>query len=119
MTPSTAGQLRKMLEIAGGVTLGSAFAVSTVVQAKVWRSIHGGGADSEHEDFKIRIEARRLELKKEEVVEQERILRKLEQAHEQLQKEQDDVRAIHGHTAVITNPLALEDGEGSESTSST
>ena len=108
-------QLQRMLEVAGGVTLSLALGVSTVVQARVWRAIQGGRMQDEHEDYKIRVEARRLELKKQEVVKQEMILQQLEQAHEQMQKEQADVRAMHEHASKALESLdGSQDGQGDE-----
>ena len=86
-----------MLEFVGGVLLAFAFGSSTVVQVRVWSAISKGGKDGEHKDFKIRTEERRLEKKKEEVVEQEVIIQQLKDAHELMQNEMADVKAMHDH----------------------
>ena len=57
----------------------------------------GGGKDGEPEDYKLRIEARRLKLKKQEALDQQTILRNLEQVHEQTEKDAADVRAMNDH----------------------
>ena len=86
-----------MLEVAGGVTLALALAVSLLVELQMWRAIRNGGKDTEHEDYKIRIEARRIENKKRELLEHEAVLEKLQEAHELVEKEKADVKAMHDH----------------------
>ena len=98
-----------MLELVGGVTLAFALSASTMVQARIWRAISNGGKDGEHKDFKIRTEARRLEKKKEEVVEQEVMLQQLQDAYERMQNEMADVKAMHDHEKGAT-----EAGAGQE-----
>lgn len=104
-----AGQLRWMLELVGGLTLTFALGASTVVQARIWRAISNGGKDGEHKDFKIRTEARRLEKKKEELVEQEVILQKLQDAHERMQNEMADVKSMHDHEKDATDVGARQE----------
>ena len=84
-----------MLELAGGLTVGLALSIATVVEVRVWWAIQSGGKDGEHADYKIRIEARRLKAKREEVVEQVAILQKLEELHKLMEKEKADVKAMH------------------------
>jgi cell division protein FtsI/penicillin-binding protein 2 len=92
-----AGQFRDVLEVAGGVTLALALAVSLLVELQMWRAIRNGGKETEHEDYKIRIEARRIENKKRELLEHEAVLEKLKEAHELVEKEKADVKAMHDH----------------------
>ena len=47
--------------------------------------------------YKIRIEARRIENKKRELLEHEAVLEKLKEAHELVEKEMVDVKAMHDH----------------------
>ena len=111
------------------MTLALALAVSLLVELQMWRAIRNGGKDTEHEDYKIRIEARRIENKKRELLEHEAVLEKLKEAHELVEKEKADVKAMHDHEqptndaedvadpdrAVFANPLTIDtdvdDGE--------
>jgi hypothetical protein len=86
-----------VLEVVGGMTLAVALAVSLLVELQMWRAIRNGGKDTEHEDYKIRIEARRIENKKRELLEHEAVLEKLQEAHELVEKEKADVKAMHDH----------------------
>eukprot|EP01043_Picozoa_sp_COSAG02_P103775 COSAG02_NODE_39778_length_413_cov_0.624204_2_plen_111_part_01 len=97
LSPREAGQLRWMLELVGGLTLAFALGISTVVQWLVWRSIHSGGENDEHGDFKIRIESRRLETMQHNIEEQKVISQKLKEAHELRLEEKKDVKAMHEH----------------------
>lgn len=106
-----AGRFKSALEVAGGLTLASALGVSVVVQVQVWRAVRSEGEDGEHDDFKVRTEMRRMESMKKAVEEQETIIAKLREAHELLDKEKRDVRAMHRHEEDGEDPPAAKGTE--------
>lgn len=127
LTRREAGHFRKVLEFAGGLTLATALAISTVVQARVWNIVRSDGKADEHSDFRIRTEARRLKSMESAIQEQRTILAKLHEAHELLEKEKLDVRTMHHHgdstdgveeqpmeALSFTNPLQADNDRESE-----
>ena len=116
MALGTASRFRAVLELAGGITLATALAMSLLVQVRVWRAVTSDGDEDEDEDFKIRTEERRRQEMKQALEEQEVIIAKLREARVVLRKEKADVEAMHDH-AEVANPLQpdafeVEDGEG-------
>ena len=71
-----------MLESMGAAVLALALAVATVVEVRIVRAITRPLAEGEHEDYKIRTEALRLEDMKKAAEEQALILAKLAEAHD-------------------------------------
>ena len=104
------------------MTLALALAISLLVELQMWRAIHSGGKGTEHKDYKIRIEARRIKKKKNDLLEHEAVLKKLKEAHELVEKEKADVKAMHDHEhptndaedvadpdrTAFTNPLTID-----------
>ena len=113
MARGTASKFRAVLELAGGITLATALAMSLLVQVRVWRAVTSDGDEDEDEDFKIRTEERRRQEMKQALEEQEVIIAKLREARVVLRKEKADVEAMHDH-AEVANPLQAEDEEGGD-----
>ena len=121
MARGTASKFRAVLELAGGITLATALAMSLLVQVRVWRAVTSDGDEDEDEDFKIRTEERRRQEMKQALEEQEVIIAKLREARVVLRKEKADVEAMHDHAEVrehdhaeVANPLQQEDEEGGD-----
>jgi hypothetical protein len=97
-----------MLEAVGAGVLAFALGIATVVEVRIVRTITRPPVDNQHEDYKIRTEALRLEDMKKAAEEQEVILAMLTEAHDLKKKEQEDVRAMRHHEtaeAKFENPL--------------
>jgi hypothetical protein len=115
MARGTASKFRAVLELAGGITLATALAMSLLVQVRVWRAVTSDGDEDEDEDFKIRTEERRRQEMKQALEEQEVIIAKLREARVVLRKEKADVEAMHDH-AEVANPLQAEDDDEHQET---
>ena len=105
-----------MLEAVGAGVLAFALGIATVVEVRIVRTITRPPVDNEHEDYKIRTEALRLEDMKKAAEEQEVILAMLTEAHDLKKKEQEDVRAMRHHKTTVEkfeNPM-LEADPGPE-----
>jgi hypothetical protein len=84
--------------------------MSVLVQVRVWRAIRSDGDDDEHDDFKIRMEQRRQQEMEHTLEMQKVIVAKRVEARTVLSKEQEDVKAMHEHTASYPNPLQRDAG---------
>ena len=113
MARGTASKFRAVLELAGGITLATALAMSLLVQVRVWRAVTSDGDEDEDEDFKIRTEERRRVEMEQALEEQKVIIAKLREARVVLRKEKADVEAMHDH-AEVANPLQARDEEGGD-----
>lgn len=98
MTRDGARLFGELLEAGGAFVLALALGVATIVEVRVVQAVTRPPQDDEHEDYKIRTEARRLEDMKAAVEEQAVVLASLAEAHELKLKEQEDVRAMHHQT---------------------
>eukprot|EP01046_Picozoa_sp_COSAG06_P000148 COSAG06_NODE_4_length_41837_cov_204.557597_43_plen_136_part_00 len=112
MTRDGARLFGEVLEAGGAFVLALALGMATIVEVRIVRAVTMAPGDDEHNDYKIRTEARRLEDMKTAVEEQATVLASLTEAHKLKLKEQADVWAMHHQTkeatttaTAIANPM--------------
>ena len=96
------------LEIIGTGTLVIALGVATLVQLRLLREVTSDGQVGYHNDFKIRMEERRQHEMETALAEQKKVVIKLKEAYEMLQKEKADIKAMHLHTQTATREIGMD-----------
>jgi hypothetical protein len=96
-TGETAEAFRNGLDAASVITILIGLAVSLIMEVHIVRSVASAGTDEEHEDYRVRMEARRLEAIRRALDVQASVVEELKEAHKEREQEMQELERMQHH----------------------